>query len=80
MSKKDKKDYDPLEKLKGFYVEVKDNDVEFALKKLKRMQKRANFMLELQEREYYRKPSEIRREKKHKGRRRKNSGNTQKNV
>jgi len=68
--KRNDKDYNPLDKLKGFYVEVYNKDLEGALKKLKRMQKRANFALELQKHEFYRKPSEIKKDKKHRSKRR----------
>ena len=48
----------------GLRVEVKNNNVEFALKKLKRMVKDSNLMLELKKRTYYEKPSKKRRETK----------------
>ena len=53
-------------KMEGLCVEVRDNNVEFALKLLKRKLKKENWILELRKHEYYRKPSEIRREKKNK--------------
>ena len=48
----------------GLRVEVKNNNVEFALKKFKRMVKDSGIMLELKKRTYYEKPSKERREKK----------------
>ena len=50
--------------LNGLRVEVKNNNVEFALKKFKRMVKDSGLMLELKNKEYYEKPSKKRREKK----------------
>ena len=52
--------------MRGLCVDVRDNNVEFALKLLKRKLKKENWILELRKHEYYRKPSEIRREKKNK--------------
>ena len=49
---------------RGLRVDVKFNNVEWALKKLKRMVKDSGMMLELKERSYYKKPSAERREKK----------------
>ena len=49
---------------KGLRVEVRNNNVEWALKKLKRMVKNSGMMLELKERSYYKKPSAEKREKK----------------
>ena len=51
-------------KQKGLRIDVKYNNIEFALKKLKRMVKDSGMILELKKREYYKKPSEERREKK----------------
>ena len=53
----------PREK-RGLRIEVKNNNVEFALKKFKRMVKNSGMMLELKSRTYYKKPSEEKREKK----------------
>ena len=52
--------------MRGLCVDVRDNNVEFALKLLKRKLKKENWILELRKREYYKKPSAIRREKKNK--------------
>ena len=49
---------------KGLRVDVKYNNVEWALKKLKRMVKDSDQILELKKRSYYKKPSAERREKK----------------
>ena len=49
---------------KGLRVDVRNNNVEWALKKLKRMVKESGQILELKKREYYKKPSAERREKK----------------
>ena len=49
---------------RGLRVDVKHNNVEWALKKLKRMVKDSGQILELKKRDYYEKPSAVRREKK----------------
>ena len=49
---------------KGLRVDVRNNNVEFALKKMKRMIKDSGLVLELKKRTYYKKPSAERREKK----------------
>ena len=49
---------------KGLRVDVKYNNVEWALKKLKSMVKESGQILELKKRSYYKKPSAERREKK----------------
>jgi small subunit ribosomal protein S21 len=46
------------------YVKVYNNNIEKALRKLKKQVKETKLMLELREREYYVKPSVLRREKK----------------
>jgi len=56
----------------GISVKVFNNDVDGALKQLKRKIKNSNLIVELQRCEFYKKPSEIRREKRHKSKRRKN--------
>jgi len=50
--------------LSGLKVDVKNNNVEWALKKFKRMVKDSELMVELKNRSYYEKPSRIKREKK----------------
>ena len=49
---------------KGLRIDVRGNNVEWALKKLKRMVKDSGQILELKKRSYYKKPSAERREKK----------------
>ena len=49
---------------RGLRVEVRNNNVEWALKKMKRMLKDSGQILELKKRDYYEKPSAVRREKK----------------
>ena len=49
---------------KGLRVDVKHNNVEWALKKMKRMIKDSGMIEELKKRTYYEKPSAVRREKK----------------
>ena len=49
---------------KGLRIDVRNNNVEWALKKLKRMVKDSGQILELKKRSYYKKPSAERREKK----------------
>ena len=51
-------------KQKGLRIDVKYNNIEFALKKLKRMVKDSGMILELKKRSYYKKKSEEKREKK----------------
>ena len=58
--KKRKKISDPP----GIAVNVFNNTVEFALKRLKRKVKNSELMLELRKRSYYKKPSAKKREKK----------------
>ena len=49
---------------KGLRVDVKYNNVEWALKKMKRMVKDSGQILELKKRSYFKKPSAEKREKK----------------
>ena len=49
---------------KGLRVDVRYNNVEWALKKLKRMVKDSGMILELKKKSYYKKPSAEKREKK----------------
>lgn len=44
----------------GLYVEVRNNDVNFALRKFKKKVQEAGLMQELRERSHYQKPSEKR--------------------
>ena len=48
----------------GLRVEVKNNNVDMALRKFKKMVKNSGMMLELKKKQYYEKPSKKRREKK----------------
>ena len=48
----------------GLSVPVYHNNVELALKKLKRKVKNSGLMLELKKRTFYEKPSKVRREKR----------------
>ena len=49
---------------RGLRVDVKHNNVEWALKKLKRMVKDSGMILELKKKSYYKKPSAEKRETK----------------
>ena len=49
---------------KGLRIDVRNNNVEWALKKLKRMVKESGQILELKKRSYYKKKSAEKREKK----------------
>ena len=62
--KKSFKRRDDFPKPDGLQVFVKNNDVQKALRKLKRMVKDTNLMEDLKNKQYFRKPSEIKREKK----------------
>ena len=60
-----KKRYKKKEKqMRGLSVEVYNNNVDQALRKLKKMVKEARLIPELREREFYRKPSDIKREQR----------------
>ena len=48
----------------GLRIDVYNNNVEGALKKFKRMVKDSEMMLELNKRSFYKKPSQIKREKR----------------
>ena len=58
-------------RLRGYYVEVnqkidKDKALEYALKKLKRIIKDSDLLLEIQRTQQYTKPSAVKRDKKQK--------------
>ena len=53
----------PKKELQGLQVDVYDGNVEFAIRRLKKMVKNSNLMMDLKERQYYIKPSEERRER-----------------
>ena len=63
---------------KGIRVDERNNNVEWALKKMKRMVKDSGMMLELKKNTYYEKPSETKREKRNLAKLR-NKYNNQKN-
>ena len=50
--------------MNGLRVDVRNNNIEFALKKFKRMVKDSELMVELRNRSFYEKPSMVKREKK----------------
>ena len=50
--------------MNGLRVDVKNNNIEWALKKFKRIVKDSELMVELRNRSYYEKPSMVKREKK----------------
>ena len=54
----------PKERLTGLQVEVFNNNVDGALRILKKKVKESNLFLDLRKKEYYVKPSEIKREKR----------------
>ena len=56
--------YKKKKEQKGLRVDVRHNNVEWALKKLKRMVKDSGMILELKKRSYYKKPSAEKRETK----------------
>ena len=59
-----RKKYKKKKEQRGIRVDVRNNNVEGALKIFKRMIKESGIILELKKRTYYKKPSEERREKK----------------
>ena len=50
--------------MNGLRVEVYNNNVDMALKKLKRKIKDSNLMVQLKEKTYFEKPSKLKREQK----------------
>ena len=64
MGRHDRGKYKKKREQKGLRIDVKYNNVEWALKKLKRMVKDSGQILELKKRSYYKKPSTEKREKK----------------
>jgi len=66
----DDKKFVPRERQpKGLHVLVRDGDVMKAYRKLKKKVKNAGIMEDLKDKQYYRKPSEIKREKRKKAKR-----------
>ena len=62
--KKNFKKKRPKKEQQGLQVEVYDNNVEKAMRTLKRKVKDSNLFIKLREKAYYEKPSKLRREKK----------------
>ena len=54
--------------MRGLMVDVYNNNVELALKKFKKKVKESGLMLELKKKAYFKKKSEVRRERKALGR------------
>tara|TARA_R100000008_G_scaffold51579_1_gene31056 strand:- start:118 stop:360 length:243 start_codon:yes stop_codon:yes gene_type:complete len=54
----------PKKQLQGLQIDVYDGNVEFAIRKFKKMVKESNLMLDLRKKSYYEKPSKLRRERK----------------
>jgi len=52
----------------SIYVKVKDNKIEWALRKFKKKVKEAGILHEVQQRQFYEKPSAIKRDRRAKGR------------
>ena len=52
----------------SLYVKVTNNKVDFALRKFKKKVKEAGILHELQQRQFYEKPSAIKRDRRAKGR------------
>ena len=64
MGRHEKGKYKKKREQRGLRVDVKNNNVEWALKKLKRMVKNSVMMLELKKKSFYKKKSAEKREKK----------------
>mgnify|MGYP003626897940 FL=1 len=54
----------PKKQLQGLQIEVYNNEVEKAMKILKRKVKDSNLFIDLRKKEYYEKPSRVKREKR----------------
>jgi len=54
----------PKKQLQGLQVEVYNNEVEKAIRTLKRKVKDSNLFIDLRKKEYFEKPSRVRREKR----------------
>ena len=54
----------PKKQLQGLQVEVYNNQVEKAIRTLKRKVKDSNLFIDLRKKEYFEKPSRVRREKR----------------
>tara|TARA_B100000287_G_C20160267_1_gene593896 strand:+ start:257 stop:514 length:258 start_codon:yes stop_codon:yes gene_type:complete len=53
--------------MRGLCVEVYNNNIEGALKVFKKKVKESGLFLDLKKKEYYVKPSELKKERKHRG-------------
>jgi small subunit ribosomal protein S21 len=58
----------PIREKQGLYVQVRNNDVSRAIRKLKRLMQDEGIILEMRKRKYYVKPSEKRAKAKAAGR------------
>lgn len=65
--KKFRNDRNPTEKT-GLTVEVRNNDINYALRKFKKKVQEAGILQELRDRQHYVKPSEVRKKAKAAGR------------
>ena len=54
----------PKKQLQGLQIEVYNNEVEKAMRILKRKVKDSNLFIDLRKKEYFEKPSRVRREKR----------------
>ena len=54
----------PKKQLQGLHIEVYNNEVEKAMRILKRKVKDSNLFIDLRKKEYFEKPSRVRREKR----------------
>jgi len=54
----------PKKQLQGLQIEVYNNEVEKAMKILKRKVKDSNLFIDLRKKEYFEKPSRVKREKR----------------
>ena len=54
----------PKKELQGLQVEVQHGNIEKAMRTLKRKVKDSNLFIDLRKKEYYEKPSRVRREKR----------------
>ena len=58
---------------RGLYVEVRNNDLDSALKRLKKLIKKNNLMITVHDKMYFTKPSACRRDKKNRAKARQQS-------
>ena len=69
----------PKKQLQGLQVEVYDGQVEKAIRILKKKVKDSNLFIDLRKKEYYEKPSKVRREKRNLAKLRNKYKNTKEN-